>query len=123
MKKFLAVFKQAGEGCDYTIGCGIAVHEIEAENREKAFEKAMKGMGWWDYYVHPGSYDERDLWPDEEKMKSVAIYEIKDENHTMFSQFVKDVTACVRAANLKDERRNDEEELQRLADKLGKKVQ
>jgi hypothetical protein len=30
--KYLVVFEQDGEGCDYTIGCGIYSEEIEAED-------------------------------------------------------------------------------------------
>lgn len=35
MKKFHAIWSQRG-GCDYTIGCGIQVELIEAENLEDA---------------------------------------------------------------------------------------
>lgn len=34
--KFLLVRKQDG-GCDHTIGCGVAVHEIEAASLDEAF--------------------------------------------------------------------------------------
>lgn len=45
--KFLLVRNQGG-GCDYTIGCGVAVEEIEAENMEAAWvllhEDTFKGV-------------------------------------------------------------------------------
>jgi len=31
MSKFVAIWRQSG-GCDYTIGCGIAVEHLEAES-------------------------------------------------------------------------------------------
>jgi len=34
--KFVAVLKQKGGGCDYTIGCGITYKIFEAENIEAA---------------------------------------------------------------------------------------
>jgi hypothetical protein len=42
--KFYAVFKQGGEGCDYTIGCGIACKEVEARDIEEA-KKKVTDMG------------------------------------------------------------------------------
>ncbi len=36
MKKFRYIVEQAGEGCDYTIGCGIAHGVIKSESKESA---------------------------------------------------------------------------------------
>lgn len=38
MKRFKAYLKQEGEGCDYTIGCGRTVVDIEAESMDEAKE-------------------------------------------------------------------------------------
>lgn len=38
--KYVIILEQRGEGCDYTIGCGINFRVIEAESREKAEEEA-----------------------------------------------------------------------------------
>ena len=37
--KFIAELHQKGEGCDYTIGCGIDVIEIDASNMDEAISK------------------------------------------------------------------------------------
>ena len=42
MAKYVLVLQQKGGGCDYTIGCGIDYHIIEAENDEEAMVEAEK---------------------------------------------------------------------------------
>lgn len=37
--KFLAIFEQKGDGCDYTIGCGTRVIEFEASNIAEALHQ------------------------------------------------------------------------------------
>ena len=37
--KYKAYLKQDGEGCDYTIGCGQTIVELQANNKEEAKEK------------------------------------------------------------------------------------
>ena len=41
--KFLLVMRQ-DNGCDYTIGCGIALEEIETDNKEAAIATAFEKM-------------------------------------------------------------------------------
>ena len=41
--KFLLVMKQ-DNGCDYTIGCGIALEEIEADNPDASIATAFEKM-------------------------------------------------------------------------------
>lgn len=36
---YKAYVKQEGDGCDFTIGCGLAVVELDAENLEDAQKK------------------------------------------------------------------------------------
>lgn len=40
--KFVAIMEQEGEGCDYTIGCGISTMEFSAESAEAALEQVKK---------------------------------------------------------------------------------
>lgn len=40
--KFLLVRRQEGIGCDYTIGCGLAVEEIEASSVDAALKRLRK---------------------------------------------------------------------------------
>ena len=37
MAKWIAIWRQGG-GCDYTIGCGVAVHHFEADGKDAAIE-------------------------------------------------------------------------------------
>ena len=43
--KFLICLKQSGEGCDYTIGCGMNFEIIEASSLENAKEKVIYPEG------------------------------------------------------------------------------
>ncbi len=63
MKKYKVYLKQAGEGCDYTIGCGQKLITIEAENIEKATDKLAKII-------------QEDYSCDETKLEKVEMYEV-----------------------------------------------
>lgn len=41
MTKYLVCKKQKGEGCDYTIGCGMRYDFIEADSVDDAIEKTI----------------------------------------------------------------------------------
>ena len=41
MNNYLVCMRQYGEGCDYTIGCGMKYKVVGAENREEAIEKVL----------------------------------------------------------------------------------
>ena len=43
--RFLVCKKQKGEGCDYTIGCGMVYEIIEAVDSEAAIEKIVWPYG------------------------------------------------------------------------------
>lgn len=121
MKKFLIVI-EGQEGCDYSINCGTMVYEIDAESKQAAFEQAMENMGWLDYYDNAGDY-ERDPWSYENNVEWVEIYEVSGEGDLeMFENFQQAVRE--RFQQLKDEEKElqDEIELKRLAEKLGKTV-
>lgn len=40
MPKYAVVIKQNGEGCDYTIGCGMQTVELKSTTREEALREA-----------------------------------------------------------------------------------
>lgn len=48
MKQFLVVKRQAGEGCDYTIGCGVKVELVQAESLHAAFFKVVDLRHDWE---------------------------------------------------------------------------
>ncbi|MBD3261698.1 MAG: hypothetical protein GF334_08485 [Candidatus Altiarchaeales archaeon] len=41
-KKYIALFKQAGEGCDYTIACGWKWSWLKAENLFSAIDESKE---------------------------------------------------------------------------------
>lgn len=55
MKRFVLIQK-SGEGCDYSIGCGLAWEIVEAEDRATAVEKLLhiavhgEDGGWFNEY-------------------------------------------------------------------------
>lgn len=55
--KFVAIFKQHGEGCDYTIGCGMRYEIFEAASRQDATEKLYKKI------VDGETYSSETCWP------------------------------------------------------------
>ena len=61
MKKFIAYVKQYGEGCDYTIGCGQTLWELDAESLEQARVELEK---------------EASDYNDENALKSITLYEV-----------------------------------------------
>jgi hypothetical protein len=61
--KYIAILRQDGEGCDYTIGCGVNTIQFEAENALEAGKK-LKLIVFENY-----NYDER-------KLKSLYYYQI-----------------------------------------------
>ncbi len=50
MTFYYLIQRQDGEGCDYTIGCGIRISQIQASNIEEAKENANEMIGnYWKY--------------------------------------------------------------------------
>jgi hypothetical protein len=54
--QFLVCRKQHGEGCDYTIGCGMAFGVIDADSIEDAQEKIIYPEGLDEYSALEGDY-------------------------------------------------------------------
>ena len=122
MAKYLVVFEQAGEGCDYTIGCGTHVDIIHASNMDAAFREAMEDIGWYDYLEHPEDYEE-DPWGYENHMESVKVYRVDtDDGGLKFKEFQRDVKERIANYNDLEQRKADQAEFERLAKKLGKSV-
>jgi L-fucose isomerase-like protein len=65
MKSYIAVLKEWGEGCDYTIGCGVETIRFGAENMEEAIDY-IRNYEVIEYY---GS----------DRIESCDIIEIADE--------------------------------------------
>ena len=54
--KYLVCKKQEGEGCDYTIGCGMRFDFIEADSIQDATEKAVFPSGRDEYSALEGDF-------------------------------------------------------------------
>lgn len=51
MKHYLIILKQNGEGCDYTIGCGMNIKFIDLEDNKSILDEVLKRFVNDDFYV------------------------------------------------------------------------
>lgn len=76
--KFIAIYEQAGEGCDYSIGCGVKYEIFEAENRQVAAQKLYKKIVGGETY---GSGDDAETcWPynEDTELATLILAELPD---------------------------------------------
>lgn len=71
---YIAYVQQRDQGCDYTIGCGVMLWELEATNYENAmaelFDKILTPEEGEDYFPYgPGS---------ESMLESATLYEVSN---------------------------------------------
>ena len=109
--RFIVFFTQAGDGCDYTIGCGKKYEIIEADSMEDAKEMVIFPDGEDEYSIFHDrdiSYDEIIIVPFENYLEINIEEEIeKEEKRKENSQAAK-------------QKRIDEAEFERLKLKLNK---
>lgn len=72
--RFLIVERQYGGGCDYTIGCGVRVTEVEAESMA-ALVDGLKARA----FSEDDDCGPRDWLYGEQCRESVTIYHVPDE--------------------------------------------
>lgn len=85
MAKFVAIIKEE-EGCDYTIGCGVRVIDIEASDKEEAFKKMLKNTLFID--VARNNSEPSSL----ENLKSVRLIEIAEEDRKLYKDWIASMT-------------------------------
>jgi hypothetical protein len=106
MKTYKAYLQQEGEGCDYTIGCGLRVIDITANSMEEAKHKLAETIAT-EY-----SYDEGMLY-------AAELYEVEQ----VFSMDVKAIyQKVVDDRNAEKQREKDAKEkaeFERLKSKFG----
>ncbi len=111
LHEFLVLFKQAGEGCDCTIGCGVRAVTVFAVGHPEALDQAVAS--------HFG--EEFDPDGTERAMSWVKVYEIaRHDSGTCWDAFVARKHLAKVTAKADDERRLDEAEFDRLRRKLGR---
>ena len=109
MKKYKAYLKQDGEGCDYTIGCGQTLIDIEAENIKDAKIQLKEIIA--DEYNN-----------DECRLETVEIYEISWFIDFDIQHFYEQLEKMQELANNKLKDESDILEYERLKIKFGKEV-
>ena len=68
--KFFAYIEQAGEGCDYTIGCGCVLYPLKAQT----YEEALKEI--WDQHGGPSDRDDLVHYV---IIEAAAVHEVPDD--------------------------------------------
>lgn len=119
MSKFIVVMEQAGEGCDYGIGCGTQVHFVNGKDVAEAFEHFKKAsyLETYDNGVENPSY----VVDGEGALASVTIYEItSNDRGWTYRNWIDEVVDKYAATQEAEGTRRDEAEFARLKKKLKK---
>lgn len=117
--KFVAIYKQKGEGCDYTIGCGMRCDFFEAEDREKAKEHLYEKIVVGETY---GTGDERETcWPYAcgNKLSWIVLAEMPED--MLIKDWYKEIDIKVEEQQNRWKRAKEIKELERLKAKYGEK--
>ena len=104
MKNYIAHIEQQGEGCDYTIGCGQAIIEIESENIDSA-ESLLKNII-------------KEEFSRERELEKVVLYEVSIKKNLDTSSIYSELEYEKEKEKLSAQRVLDEQEFQRLKMKL-----
>ena len=106
MKNYKVYLKQAGEGCDYTIGCGQIVITIEAENIKDATIQLKE--------IIADEYNSM-----ETKLEKVEIYEISQVGKFDINHFYEQLERMEELANNSSKEEAEKLEYERLKAKFG----
>jgi len=108
MPKYMFVMQEEGEGCDYTIGCGMRFEMIgEFPDRETALE-AAKAEFEEEIFEYHGGFTEHVL-------KNIYLTEIVED----FLPIFKKLTAERSKAKEEEKLQSKREQLKRLKEELG----
>jgi hypothetical protein len=107
--RYYLIERQSG-GCDYTIGCGIRITELIANDLEDAKKKAAKNIG--------------SKWRggDEHSIDNAELLEVSEscDLAAFLDQRAKDRAEARESKKQTDQLKKDEAEFKRLQKKLGK---
>lgn len=83
--RYFLLRRQKGEGCDYTIGCGLSFEEIEADSRKEAIEQVIDLPDDWENITDEdelhdmlGDTGLSNVEPGEFEMEEVVLFEVKE---------------------------------------------
>ena len=100
---FIAVLKQRGEGCDYTIECGVKVVQLKSQTWEAAIEEAHWEIAW----------EYRDEY---HALESLEVFEVAQRYEAPIDEWYAgfdDAEAAQEAEDAKEQRRLQYERLKR----------
>lgn len=134
MKTFLVVEEQAGEGCDYTIGCGTRAYKVQAESLDALVERiqSLRALSEGEVYGRGAkklSEEERQLrerssdWTDrgERERDSVTIYEVGALYEVPLAEWRAAEDAAAAAAQVAEKERQERDTYEKLQKKYGAK--
>ena len=102
--KYIAHVVQNGEGCDYTIGCGLQVVQLSADNLEDA-KQELKEIIKEQYF-------------DDQELESAVIYEVSNAHDVDLDAIYNNMNDDAQSEEVERQRISDFEEYQRLKKKF-----
>jgi hypothetical protein len=103
--KYVAYLKQDGEGCDYTIGCGLEMVKLKSDNLESAESELIDMI--------------RESYTGDTSLESAKIYEVSNEKSVDLRSVYKKISdekESIKRKKLEDSEKN---EYERLVKKFG----
>lgn len=114
MPKYIAVAKQAGEGCDYTIACGQKAVVFEAADIQEATDIAFKK-----FHIDQDALNDWYIDGDGEGMlESWKLYEISDTPVHDLLKIMYNLQKLLHAEQLRKEQTKQEREERALLEQL-----
>ena len=111
---FIAHVIQKGEGCDYTIGCGLALWKLESDTYKEAVKELRKiVIGKWN--------SEEDGYREEFELEEVTLFEVINEEKMPIDKWYSEANAYEDEQLRMKYERKERAELERLKSKFEKK--
>jgi hypothetical protein len=121
--KFIAIIEQSGEGCDYSIGCGIDYEAIEATSLHDAWQRLIRGR-WGDYDPRLGGLEDPRQSIKNDDMSPIArvrmFHVVKEHDGIYFDAWYDSACKAFEAAHSVKTERDERAEYERLKAKFDK---
>jgi hypothetical protein len=113
---YIAYLRQSAQGCDYSIGCGLALWRRKAITRDEAIEELKRDIiGIWSEeearYV--------DGYHGTSKLEKVILFEVSGEEEMPIDQWYSEAEDYTRQEKTRIEETRERAELERLRAKYG----
>jgi len=118
--KFVCIMEQSGQGCDYTIGCGMTYFILEATTADEATTELIKRLSYEDYEsgdVDPAYHCEGG----EQEISAWRLFEVNQEYDLLpiLHQWKKDFDAKENAIEKAEQEAKDRAKYEELKRKFG----